>query len=183
MSKRFLMGTCMALIVFGALASAHKAYAVTENGSIEAVILEPIVLSAADTLDFGDISPGTAASTVTIAPGTGARTLASGDAQLVAGGGEQDGTFNLDGADGEIVTIDVPADGSITVLSGADSMDVDGFTWTYNGGAATVGDGTATLAVGGAPGHTLSVGATISVTNTQAAGTYTGSFPVTVLYQ
>jgi spore coat protein U-like protein len=55
------------------------------------------------------------------------------------------------------------------------------FEWSYDGGATTVGDGTAVLAVGGP--DILSVGAEVTVGAADPAGTYTGTFPVTVDYQ
>ena len=129
MNKKILL-SATAVITMTFMAGIHQAEAITTSGSIDAVILEAITLTAGDTLDFGNIIAGTALSTVVIAPVTGARTLGSGDAVLAAGGGEQDGTFNLDGTDNATVTIDVPANGTVQVSSGGNDMDVDAFTWS-----------------------------------------------------
>ncbi|QQG36911.1 MAG: DUF4402 domain-containing protein [Micavibrio aeruginosavorus] len=183
MTKRILLTTGLAVLALGALGISHQARAVSDTGDIEATIVQPITFTAVDTLDFGNIAAPTAGTnTVVIAPNTGARTLAGGgDGLLIAGGGEQDGTFNLDGEDTLTVDIDVPADGTVTVTSGANTMNVDVFTWAYDGGGATTGDGSVALAVGGP--DVLSVGATLSVGTAQAAGTYTGTYTVDVTYQ
>ena len=177
MNKKILLGTGLALTLVLA-AGIQEASAVTESGLIEAVILNAITLTAVDDLQFGTIATGAAPSEVTVAPVTGIRTLDSGDAVL-SGGTVADGTFNLDGTDGVTVTIDVPA--SDTVDSGGDSMNVIDFAWDYNGGGVTVGDGTVALAAGGP--HVLSIGATLQLVGSQPAGTYTGSYDVTVNYQ
>ena len=178
MNKKILLGTGLALTLVLAASVYQKAFAITASGDIEAVILDAISLTPGDDLQFGTIVTGAAPSEVTIAPVTGTRTLDSGDAVL-SGGTVGDGTFDLNGTATYPVTIDVPA--SDTVTSGANSMNVIDFAWSYNGGAVTVGDGTATLAAAGP--HVLSIGATLQLVGSQPAGTYTGSYDVTVNYQ
>lgn len=180
MKTKFLLAAGLAAVTFAGV-GAHKAMAITTSGNIEATILEAITLAAVDTLDFGRIAPGTIDTVVYVAATTGARSITAGDGTLVAGGGEQDGTFNLDGSDGLTVTIDVPADATVTVTNGTDTLEVDSFEWSYDGGATTVGDGTVVLAVGGP--DVLSVGAELTVEALDSAGTYTGTFDVTVDYQ
>ena len=180
MKTKLLLAAGLAAVTFAGV-GAHKAMAITTSGNIEANILAAITLTAVDTLDFGRIAPGTIDTVVYVAATTGARSITAGDGTLVAGGGEQDGTFNLDGSDGLTVTITVPADGAITVANGLDTLEVDSFEWSYDGGATTVGNGTAVLAVGGP--DILSIGAELTVEPTDPAGTYTGTFPVTVDYQ
>lgn len=154
--------------------------ALTVNGTAEATIIDAIVFSTADVLNFGTISPGAASSVVTIAPNTGARTV-SGDASLVPGGGEQDGTFSLDGTDGEVMTVDIPANGDVTLTATLDTLDVNDFKWSYNGGAVNNTDGTLTLATGGP--HVFSVGAALTVPANAVANDYTGTYSVTINYQ
>lgn len=181
MKTRILFATGTALVALGAMGMSQQASAITTNSDIQAIIVEPVSLVSVDDLDFGSIAAGTLGSdTVTIAPNTGARTKGAGDAVLIGAVGV-DALLNLDGADGATVTIDVPANGTVTVDFGPESMAVDDFTWSYNGGGATTGDGTAVLAVGGP--HGLSIGATLTVGAGQAAGTYTGNFDVVVNYQ
>ena len=180
MKTKLLLAAGLAAVTFAGV-GAHKAMAITTNGNIEANILAAITLTAVDTLDFGRISPGTINTVVYVAATTGTRSITAGDGTLVAGGGEQDGTFNLDGSDGLTVTINVPANGAITVTNGTHTLEVDDFEWSYDGGATTVGDGTAVLAVGGP--DILSVGAKVTVGAADSAGTYTGTFPVIVDYQ
>lgn len=183
MKTKILLATGAALVALGTFGASHQAEAITTNGTVDAVIVQALTLTAVDDLDFGNIAAGTGVSEVTIAPASGARTLDAGDAVLIGGGTPQDGTFNLDGEDGLLVTIDLPANGDITVASGPNTMAVDDFTYDYDAGAdAGVGDGTnVPLSVGGP--HTLSIGATLFVGAAQAAGTYTSTFPVTVTYE
>lgn len=182
MKNKILLSTGLALALVLSGGAYHQAKAVTTAGDVEATILQAITLTAVDDLDFGNIIAGTSLTNVAIVPVTGARSITNaGDATLAGGGGENDGTFNLDGSDTVTVTIDVPADGTVTVTSGANSMPVDAFRWGYNGAGNTLGDGTVALAAGGP--HVLSIGATLGVGNAQAAGTYTGTYNVTVNYQ
>ena len=177
MNKKILLGTGLALTLVLAAGSYHQAFAITSSGGIDAIILEAITLTPVDDLDFGTITSGSTASEVTIAPITGTRSLDSGDAVL-SGGTPADGTFTLDGEDAAIVVVDIPV--SDTVVDGANSMNVINFTWSYNGGPVQTADGPATLAAGA---QTLSIGATLQIAGPQAAGTYAGSYDVTVNYQ
>lgn len=181
MKTRILLTTALAVVALGAVGMSQHVNAATGTGDVDARIVQPITITAVDDLKFGDIAAGTGADTVTIAPITGNRTKGAGDAVLINGGGEQDGTFDLDGEDGLTVTIDVPADGDVVVTSGGDTMAVNTFTWSYDGGGVTTGDGTTVLAVGGP--DVLSIGATLSVGAAQPAGTYTDTFDVIVNYQ
>jgi hypothetical protein len=177
MNKRILLATGAAVLTLAAMSGIHNANAVTTSGDVEATILQTITLTAVDELDFGSLTPSGVAGTVVIST-AGARSF-TGGVTLVGGGGENNGTFNLDGADGYTVTVDVPA--SDTVVSGADSMTVNGFIYSYNAGADNAGDGTAVLAAGGP--HVLSMGATLNVAINQPAGQYQGAYDVTVNYQ
>ena len=170
MKTKLLLAAGLAAVTFVGV-GAHKAMAVSTSGNIEATILNAVTLTAATTLDFGRISPGTL-NTVVYVDATGARSITAGNGTLIAGGGEQEGTFNLDGTDGETVTIDVPADATVTVTNGTDTLEIDTFEWSYDGGAATVGDGTVVLAVGGP--DVLAIGAEVTVEPTDSVGTYTG---------
>lgn len=156
------------------------AQAVTLSGDVQATILNALSFTKQDALDFGSISAGTTASVVRIAPNSGARSqLAGGTATLVTGGSEADGTFLLDGDGGLTVVINVPA--STNVISGLESMLVDNFIWSYNGGGVQSGTDTATLANPGPA--TLSIGADLHVDANQAVGVYSGTYSVTVNYQ
>lgn len=179
MKTKLLLAAGLAAVTFAGV-GAHKAMAITTSGNIEATILTAITFTAATTLDFGRVTTGIATTVVQV-DADGNRSILSGDGTLIAGGGEQQGTFNLDGTDGQTVTIDIPANATVTVTNGTDFLEVDNFEWSYNGGAINNADGTAVLAAGGP--HVLEVGAELTVEATDSVGTYIGTFPVSVDYQ
>ena len=76
------------------------------------------------------------------------------------------------GASNKAVIISLPANGSIRLNSGANSMAVNGFV----SNPASL----SSLPTGGA---TLSVGASLVVAPNQPPGNYSGSFPVTVNFE
>lgn len=164
------------------LAQQNPGRAITVTGQAEAVILKALTFTPIDVLDFGTIVPSTSNdSVIAIAPNTGARTLVSGAASLIAGGGENDGTFHLDGFDGETVVVEMPANGSVKLQSVMEELDVHDFTWSYNGGPVITGDDTLELATGGP--HIFSVGASLTVPQNMADDSYSGSYSITLNYQ
>jgi len=106
--------------------------------------------------------------TVVMTP-AGARS-ATGGTTLGNAGGAAAAAFNVTGQGNATYSITLPA--STTVTSGANSMTVDTFTSNPSG--------TGTLSAGGS--QALTVGATLHVGASQATGTYTGTFSVTVTY-
>jgi hypothetical protein len=79
------------------------------------------------------------------------------------------GVFTVTGAAGIGFSITLPA--TATITSGVNTMTVNAFTSTPSG--------TGTLVAGTA---TVNVGATLNVAANQVAGSYTGTYPVTVNY-
>lgn len=169
LSRRIAMALA-GLAGIGALAldSGH-ASAASDTGTANATILAPITITANLTLEFGQIVSGTGASVVRIST-AGARSLVSGDAAL-SGGTFRAATFDVTGEPSTTYAITLPG-GSATLTSGANTMTVD--TWTSNPTP------TGTLSGGGT--ETISVGADLNVGATQAAGSYTGTYTVTVAY-
>lgn len=81
-------------------------------------------------------------------------------------------TENGQGHDNRIAILTLPPNGSVTLVSGADSMAVNDFVSNHAGN--------------GLPGpatETVSVGATLQVAPNQRPGNYSGSFQVTLEYQ
>lgn len=108
--------------------------------------------------------------TVTLSP-AGART-ASGSIQLVPSGAWAAAQLMVSGDPSLSYSISLPANGTVTLQSGANSMVLIGFTSNPTG--------TGQLSGGGA--QTLMVGATLSVASSQPIGSYSGTFGVTVNY-
>jgi hypothetical protein len=167
--RKLLVATLVvgAVGVMGGEAMAQST-ATASGVEANATIIAPIAISNSDALDFGDVVPGTSLGTVVMATAgtrsaTGGTTLGS-----VNVGGAAD--FTVTGADGYAYSITLPS--SITLSDGGvNTMSVDTFTSNPSG--------TGTLTGGS---QALAVGATLHVGANQVAGSYSGSFDVTVTY-
>ncbi len=164
----------MALAVLaglGALAlDSEHALAASDTGTANATIVAPITISANLTLEFGQIVTGIAASVVRIDT-AGARSLVSGNASL-AGGTFRAATFDITGEASTTYAITLP--GGAATLTGTPSGTMTVDTWTSNPAA------TGTLSGGGT--QTISVGGDLNIGASQAQGSYTGTYTVTVDY-
>ncbi len=129
-----------------------------------------ISISNTQALAFGKFVAGSGGS-VTVST-SGARS-ASGGVLLVASGGGAVAQFSVTGDPNTTYAVTLPADDVITItIGGGSSMAVNSFVSS----PASTG----TLDSGGA--QTLKVGATLTVGASQAAGNYSGTFSVTVVY-
>ena len=133
----------------------------------------PIAISATRALAYGSFAAGSGG-TVTLSA-AGVRS-ASGGVILVPSGSWSAALFSVTGDPSVTYSITLPANGVVSLTSGANTMAVDNFT--SNPSATTPSTGL--LSAGGS--QTLSVGATLSVGSNQASGSYSGSFSVTVNY-
>lgn len=128
-----------------------------------------IVIVNTQALAFGSFAAASGGS-VTVSAG-GMRSVGGGVALLSAGAGTA-AQFAVSGDANVTYAISLPADGTVSLASGTNSMAVNTFTSSPSP--------TGTLGAGGA--QTLSVGATLSVGSNQAIGSYSGTFDVTVNY-
>ena len=76
-------------------------------------------------------------------------------------------------------TLALPASATLTRSGGSQTMTVDTFTSTPAAGSSNNGRGFGGLTNGAG---TIAIGATLNVNSAQAAGTYTGTFAITVTY-
>lgn len=129
-----------------------------------------INLTNARALDFGRFVAGSGG-TVVVTPG-GLRTR-SGAVVLLNSPGVGQAALNASRVNGNkgIADIALPLNGSIWLTSGANRMAVSHF----------VSSPALTMSI--APAATLSIGATLTVAPDQPPGSYSGTFPVTVIYQ
>lgn len=128
-----------------------------------------IAISTTQELAFGKFVAGSGGSVI-VSP-AGARS-ASGGVVLVPSSSGSAAQFSVSGDANATYAISLPADGTVSLASGTNSMAVNTFTSSPSP--------TGTLGAGGA--QTLSVGATLSVGSNQAIGSYSGTFDVTVEY-
>ncbi len=161
-----------AVLVAASLGSFADAKAASGNtstaaGTAAATVVAPIVLThtAGASLNFGKFTVGTGGTVVVASAGTGTVT---GDVGLVPGSSNTADQFSLTG--------DNSRNFSITTTSG-----------TITNGTKTMNFTTAPSAATGTTSATgtfsFSVGGTLTVTGTETAGSYTGSYNATVTYQ
>ena len=143
---------------------------------VSAQIFTPITLALSNGgLVFGDVIASTTASgSVALNPQTEARTATT--VTLATTHSANSAHFSVGGESGAAYAITLPA--SSTLSDGAShNMTVDTFQASVAAGAPGATTGTLT---GGA--QTFNVGATLHVSISQLAGTYTGTFDVSVAY-
>jgi len=161
------------LIVLAATAAAFSTPAMaapgdtsTAQGSATAEVVAPITLQHVNgaTLNFGTFTTGDAGGTVVVDQ-TGVGT-ATGEVTLLSGSVEAADAFTVAGDPNRAFTI-TTAGG--TVSNGTDTM-------TFTTSAPNAG------ALDAAGAAAFSVGGTLTVAGGESAGTYTGSYNVTVAY-
>jgi len=157
-------------LFIGLAGISNTALGASATGTATATIVTPIGITAGANLQFGNMLSSAVAGTATVAATSSATAVyGSGVSAAGTGGTSNAGTFSITGSTGVAYTLTVPA--SVTLNSGANSM-----TATLNG---SIANGTNTLS---ASPTTLYVGGVLSVGANQAAGSYSGTYSVTVTY-
>jgi hypothetical protein len=156
----------LAVIFIGITTAAFSQVSATSNAS--ATIVGPIGITNTTAMNFGNVAVSAVAGTVVMTP-AGVRSFTGGCTLPAITGTVAAAVFNVTGAASYTYTITLPA-AATTITSGVNTMTVD--TWTSNP------SGTGTLGAGGS--ETLSVGATLNVAGSQAAGTYVSGTPFSV---
>ena len=167
--KNFSRLSLLAAVVATLSTFSVSAIAATATGNASATVLTPITIAPVTALNFGTLSGNLSGGTVTLTA-AGARSQIG--TVVFATGGFSAASFKVDGTGGATFAVTYPTV-PLTVSNGTVTMPftVSGQTiGTLSGTAPSVG--TLTFPVGG----TLTVGAS------QAAGTYTGTYPMTVEY-
>lgn len=167
-SMKLLGFACVAAGIIAALPWT-SAQAVTAVATVNVNIISTIALTTRNGLMFGEISPGSAAGTVTITSGN-AR-ASTGGASINSSVAGSPATFDVQGVSSASYTISLPAS---VVLADASSqtMVVDNFTSTPTPAGVLDSSGQ----------QSLFVGATLNVNSNQAFGEYSGQMSVTVDY-
>ena len=183
--KKLLLGGA-AVLALGVGADAYAQN--TDNATIptEAIVVAPITVTLGQQLDFGSFIPGGAANGDVIIATDGSRTV-PGTFFAIPSDVGQEGTFTID-AD---LATEFSLVASVTPLnSGGNSMNITAVSVAGGDGSTTsavdildTGAGAQTgFSVAGAA-EVFSIGGTLDVSNTQAAGTYGGSLTLTATYQ
>lgn len=169
MKKKLI--SALAVLLFSGTVGVCAATTGSSTGEAQAVIISPLTLThnAGAKLNFGNVI-NISAGTVTVAAKDGAVTT-SGVAWQ--GGTTTADQFTLTGADGIPFTVSAPS--SITVTNGANDMTISSIT-------SFCGTGSTSSCVSSTGGTLVGIGGTLSVAAAQAAGTYTGTYTLSVTY-
>ncbi len=129
-----------------------------------------IVLTELQTLEFGsNAGDGTSTGTVIVTP-TGAKTVTGGVFDF--GGSPSEASWRINAKKQCNVILTLPV--SSTVMSGGDNTTVDTFTRSTNS--------TNPITIPNSSKITIKIGATLQVGTGQAAGTYSGTYLISVNY-
>jgi hypothetical protein len=167
---------------FVALLFTGNAYAqatATGTANANATIAKPITITKTSDLNFGIIVPdglGNGTLTVTVDTADG-RSIANNTDGALLGGTVSSAAFTVTGRPNATYAITLPV-AAIDITGGVtgDTMPVGSFTSATANGGTLVDPGT------GTGSDAITVGATLTVGEEQAADSYTGTFNVTVAY-
>lgn len=130
-------------------------------------------ISASTVLSFGRFVPGSGG---TVVVSTSGLRSATGGIILINSGPGAASQSTVSGTEGSTYSVTLPPDGVIFLTdSNSNTMAVNGFV----SNPAATSNSTGILLAGS---QTLYIGATLSAANNQPAGTYSGTFDVTVSY-
>jgi Domain of unknown function (DUF4402) len=164
-----VVGAALAAASFATSAQA----AATATATATAEILQSLTLTADSALDFGQIAANTGGSVTVHADSTVAQT-----GSVVWTGTRAPAAFTVTGSKGASVIVTLPAGPSTLYLGGnpaaTDTMVLSGFDKNPTAGFQLD-------ALTGKAG--FNVGGTLTVGSNQTAGTYSGTFAVSVEYQ
>jgi len=163
------------LSIFGLAASIAlqaSTVSVSSSATAGASIITPLSISnngsASQGLEFGQIVAH-GGGWVYITP-AGVRTVYG--VEVVPSSASNAATFLVNGQANNTFSIVLPADGTVTLTSGSNTMPVISFASNPSGSGTLDSTGN----------KSVSVGATLLVGANQTAGNYTATFPVTVTY-
>ena len=148
----------------------------TATADATASILTPILITKNADLGFGTIGAVAGSASTVVVSNTGVRTSATATLFTVASTPVTNARFTITGTPNALFAITLPAtDVSLTSTSvGATAMTIPAASWSSDLGVSS------TILNTGS--KVLNLGATLNVGAGQTAGTYSGSFDVTVAY-
>jgi hypothetical protein len=161
--KNFSRISLLAAVVATLSTFSVSAMAATATGTASATVLTPIAIAAGTALNFGTLAGNASGGTVVVTAGG---TRSTTGTVVVTSGAFSAGSFTVTGTGAATFGVTYPA--SFNVVSNANTMAVQ----VAGAATGTLANGTVALPVGG----TLTVGAN------QAAGSYTGTYTMTVEY-
>ncbi len=172
MKKAILIFSAIVMIAGLSTKTMAQATQTTSAGAkiVKALTISEVVASAG--LHFGTMTVPSTAATVILAP-AGTVSIGTGTITLLAQAPTAHAaSYNVTGDNLATYTITLPS-ANVTLTSGANTMTVNTFTCSYGTNAST-------FSASGTDSFT--VGAKLNLASGQVAGTYSGSFDVTVAY-
>ena len=154
-----------------ALCSAAPACAATINAQVTANNVKPLVIAKIQDLNLGTVTlgPGVWSNATVSLSQAGVLSCASGN--LTCSGATTVAQYNVQGSKQQSVQISAP---NVTMVNQNDSTQT--LTLTTDAPKSIV------LANSGFPGSNFSIGGSVTVNSSTVAGTYVGTFNVTVDY-
>ena len=164
-------GIAVAVIVACALSGARPAAAATQVALVSATVAKPLILTRVQDLDLGSIvlGPGSWSGATVGISRTGAFSCTGSN--LICTGPTKPAIYNVSGTNNRAVLITAP---NVTLVNQGNPSQ----TLTL----VTDSPGSVTLTNSGPPGTNFAIGGSISVSSSTPAGTYSGTFNVTVDY-
>jgi hypothetical protein len=143
----------------------------TQMASVNAGALKPLVVTKLQDLDLGTVTlgPGTWSNAAVSISRAGAFSCSS--ANLVCTGATRVAKYNVQGSNNQTARISAP---NVTLINQSDATQT--LTLVTDAPASVV------LTSSGIPGVDFSIGGSITLNSATAAGTYVGTFNVTVDY-
>ena len=159
------------LVASCAFGMGMPAAAATQSASVTANAVKPLVISKLQDLDFGSVTlgPGTWSNASVSLSQSGA--FSCTNANVVCSGVTTVAQYNVQGSNKQTVRISAP---NVTLVNQSDPTK----TLTL----VTDAPATILLTSSGIPGSNFSIGGSVTLSSTTAAGTYSGTFNVTVDY-
>ncbi len=146
---------------------------------VGAKVIVPMTLAQTAPLNFGTITEISAtAGTIVLPSNSTSRVFTGGFAASAVAPVATNAAYNVTGTASSTYALTLPATTTVTNTTSAATMDVTLMTARFNGAGADAV--TSTLSTEGTDNFTL--GGTLSAAGVQTAGTYTGTFDVTVDY-
>jgi hypothetical protein len=158
-------------LLAGLIAGTAPAHAATAVAQVTANGVKPLLLTKLTDLDLGSVtlSPGVwSGATISLSQ---AGALTCGNANVTCTGATAVASYNIQGSKQQSVQISAP---NVTLVNTSDSTQT--LTLVTDAPASIV------LANSGFPGSDISIGGSVTIDSTTAAGTYVGTFNVTVDY-
>jgi hypothetical protein len=168
----------MALGVVALAAAAGPAFSqtsasVTTTGTI--TVVSPLALTKATDLAFGSIvRPSAGSNTILINAASGTRSIQGGGNGALTSSASTRAAYSVQGEGGQSFSITIPSSLSMTRAGGGETLPV---TLT-----ASSASGALSGALGDAGAATFGVGGALSLDSNAVAGTYSGTFNVTIGY-